>query len=95
MVLVHDNDLAQLDGIYDDTVSRTLHCPPIKLKFCLQSVESLQPDIFLGHLRSMQLKVHKVTLGPGEPMPVTADTFSPVTRIHVTKLPYLSAEALR
>ena len=26
---------------------------------------------------------------------VTADLFSPVTRVHVTKFPYLSAEALR
>ncbi len=69
MALVHDDDLTRIDGLDDDTqaVSGDLYCIPIVSIFsCLQSLEALQPDTVLCHLRSLKPKVHDVLLGPGE-----------------------------
>ena len=34
MALVHDDDLNQIDGLIDDTVSRDLYVTPIVFMFC-------------------------------------------------------------
>jgi hypothetical protein len=77
MVLVHDNDLAELHGIYDGTVSRSLYCTPIILLTYFpssQPIELLQPDAMLSHLRSAQLKIHEVPVGLGKRPPSTITT---------------------
>ena len=72
MALVHDDDLARLYGLCEDTVSGDLYCTPVISTFsCLQShVETLEPDALLRHLRSSgKPKVHDVPLGAGESCP--------------------------
>ncbi|KAH8987074.1 hypothetical protein EDB86DRAFT_2194074 [Lactarius hatsudake] len=49
LVLVHDNDLAGLHGIYDGTAS---------------PIESPQPDAMFSHLRGAELKIHEIPFGP-------------------------------
>ena len=66
MALVHDDDLAQIDGLGDDTVSGDLYCTPvISLFSCLQSLAILR------HLRSSagKPKVRNIPLGAGELLP--------------------------
>ena len=63
MVLIHDDDLAELHGIYGGTVSRSNY---INIFSSSQSIESLQPDAMLSHLRSAQLKIHEVPFGLGK-----------------------------
>ncbi len=83
MVLVHDNDLAKLHGIYDGTVSRSLYCTPIILTIfsCLQPIESLRPDAMLSRLRSAQLKIHEIPFGPGKPLSVLSQLLYSSRRI--------------
>ena len=51
MVLVHDDDLAELRGIYDDTVRKNSYFTLIFFFFLLQLIESLQPAaVMLSHL---------------------------------------------
>ena len=72
MALVHDDDLARIDGLGDDTVSGDLYCTPlISIFFCLQSLEAFESDTILRHLRSSagKPKVHDVLLRPGEFLP--------------------------
>jgi hypothetical protein len=69
MVLVHDDDLSQLDGIHDweDTVGRGLYCAAIVLTCSrFQTLESLQLDALLSHLRIAEPKIHNISFGPGE-----------------------------
>jgi hypothetical protein len=69
MVLVHDNDLVQIDGIHgsEDTVGRSLYCQPIVLTFsCLQPLESLQLDALLSHLRIAKPKTYSIPFFLGE-----------------------------
>ena len=68
MVLVHDDDLAQLHGIYDGTVSRSLCCTPI-MTFILSSsqpIESIQPDAMFGLLQRSRPKIHEVPFDLGK-----------------------------
>ena len=72
MALVHDDDLAQIDGLGDDTVSGDLFFTPVISIFSfLQSLETLEPDAILRHLRSSATKpkVRDVPLGAGELLP--------------------------
>jgi hypothetical protein len=73
MVLIHDDDLARIDGLGDDSVSKDLYCAPVKSIFSfLQSLEALEPDAVLRYLRSFAGKpfLHEVLLGAGELLPV-------------------------
>ena len=66
MALVHDDDLAGIDGLGDDTVSGDLYCTPVTSIFsCLQ--EALEPDAVLRYLQSYagKPKIHDVPLGTG------------------------------
>ena len=71
MVLVHDNDLAEVHGAYDGTVSRSLYCRPVTLTSfsSSQPIEHLQPDAMLSRLksklRSAELKIHEISFGLG------------------------------
>ena len=76
MALVHDDDLARIDGLGDDTVSGDLYCIPVIsifscLQLGLQSLEALEPNAILRLLRSSagKPKVHDVPLGAGELLP--------------------------
>ena len=72
MALVHDDDLARIDGLGDDTVSGDLYCTLVISKVsCLQSLKALEPDAILRHLRSSagKPKIHDVPLGAGELLP--------------------------
>ena len=69
MALIHDYDLARINVHGDNTVSDYLYCTPVISIFsCLQSLEALEPDAILLHLRSSagKPKVHDVPLGAGE-----------------------------
>lgn len=66
MVLVHDDDLVQLDGIRSagGTASQTLYrVLPWHLIFCIQTLKSLQLGALLSHLRKAILP------GTGELVP--------------------------
>ena len=86
MALVHDDDLARIDGLCDDTVSGDLYCLPVISTFsCLQLLEALEPDAILRHLRSSagKPKVHDVPLGVGELLPVHDPVYiSPLWNSH-------------
>jgi hypothetical protein len=74
MALVHDDDLALLDGLGYNTVSRSLYChgaPTISVFSCTQSREALQPDVELSYLRSSKPFIHEVLFGSGEFLPVS------------------------
>jgi hypothetical protein len=80
MALVHDDDLTllDLDGLDDDVVGGCLYFTPIVSIFAfLQSLEALQPDTVLHHLRlgSLKPKVHDVKFGPSEFLPVPISQF--------------------
>ena len=73
MAIVHDDDLALLDGLGYCTVSRSLYChgtPTISIFSCTQSREALQPEVELSYLRSSKPLIHEVLFGPGELLPV-------------------------
>ena len=67
MLLVHDDDLAELRGIYDSTVSSALdntlaihHCIDV---FLLKAPDALQSEAALGRIRSLKPTVHNVRIG--------------------------------
>jgi len=70
MVIVHDDDLALLDILGDDAVSRslwhTVTTPTVLIFSRLQLLEALQPDVMLSCLRSSKLVIHEVVLSSGE-----------------------------
>jgi hypothetical protein len=69
MVLVHDDDLAQLDVINSagGAVSKSLYCAPMVLICsCVQPLESLPLDALLSRLRSAKPKIHGIPLDTGE-----------------------------
>ena len=86
MALVHDDDLARIDGLCDDTVSGDLYCLPVISTFsCLQLLEALEPDAILRHLQSSagKPKVHDVPLGVGELLPAHDSVYiSPLWNSH-------------
>jgi hypothetical protein len=85
MVLVHDDDLAQLDGIQSagGPVSKSLYCVSMVLICsCVQPLESLPLDVLLSRLRSAKPKIHSIPLDTGE-LVVTSRAFR-----------FLTAEAL-
>ena len=87
MALVHDDDLAQIDGLGDDIVSGDLYRIPVMSIFsCLQSLETLEPDAILRHLQSSagKPKVHDVPFGVGESLPVQDPVYiSPLWNSHL------------
>jgi hypothetical protein len=73
MALIHDDDLTLfgLYGLGGDTVGGFLYFALIVLIFsCLQSLEALQPEIMLRHLRRVKPKVYDATFGPSELLPI-------------------------
>ena len=69
MVLVHDDDLAGLRGIYDGTVSRSLSFTLIisTLFSSLQPMESIELDaVMLSYLRRAQPKIHEALFDLGK-----------------------------
>ena len=70
MAIVHDDDLARLDLLGDDAVSRKLrpYDAPTVLMFSRrpQSLEALRPEIVLNCLRSSKLKIHEVVFNPSD-----------------------------
>jgi hypothetical protein len=62
MVLVHDDDLARLDGICDVTVCRssiynTHRCIDVSL------LQRLDADVTLSHIRSLKPTLHNARIG--------------------------------
>ena len=79
MFLVHDNDLVLLDGIHDSegAVSRSSYSTPslvFTFSFLQQSLESLQLDALLSHLRKAMPKIHQIPFDLGELL-ATSRTF--------------------
>lgn len=63
MVLVHDDDLTRLDGIYGNTVSRgSLHIE-IDISYFFQPPDTLHPDILSNRIRSLNPRVYKTRIG--------------------------------
>ena len=65
MVLVHDDDLTRLDGIYGNIVSRSsVHCT-IELMFFtfFQPSDTLQPDILSDHIRCLKPMIYNTQIG--------------------------------
>lgn len=69
MVLVHDDDLTRLDGIYGNTVSRgSLQCI-IEIdisswfSYFFQPPDTLHPDILSNRIRSLNPRVYKTRIG--------------------------------
>ena len=64
MVLVHDDALARLHGIYDSTVSRSSIQYTIVLTFSyFQPQDGLRSDVMLSHIRSLKPMVYNVQIG--------------------------------
>ena len=64
MVLVHDDDLARLDGFYDSTVSRSFIQYAIILMFSyFQPLDGLRSYAVLGHIRSLKPAIHNARIG--------------------------------
>jgi len=59
---VHDDDLAGIDGIFDGDVSEHLFEATLFL-LCFQSLESLRPNILMGHLRGSNRNIYQVEYG--------------------------------
>ena len=75
MALVHVDDLALLDGLSYDTVSRSVysHSSPtisISVFSFTQSRDGLQPDVELSCLRISKPLIHEVVFGSGKFLPV-------------------------
>lgn len=67
MVLVHDDDLAQLDGFGDDTVSRRLCSTRFYLIFSRpQSPDTLSSGEVATQLRHSKPEIREVLFHPGE-----------------------------
>ena len=64
MVLAHDDDLAMIDGLGHDTVSRLLNSSyVVPSRFSWQSLESLEPDVMMDLLRKSNIEIHKDSSG--------------------------------
>jgi hypothetical protein len=64
MVLVHDDDLAQLDGVCDSIVGRSSIQYAVVLNFSyFQPLDSLQSSVTLGHMRSLRPTAHITRIG--------------------------------
>jgi hypothetical protein len=66
MVLVHDDDLAPLHGIYDNAVRQVPSDTCIYVFFLLkilQPLDCLQSDVVLSHIRSIKPTVHCAQIG--------------------------------
>jgi hypothetical protein len=64
MVLAHDDDLATIDGLGHDTVSRLFELQSyFPLMFIWQSLETLEPDVMMDILRKSNIEIHKVLCG--------------------------------
>ena len=67
MAIVHDDDLARLDLLGDNEVSRSLGRMVHRLIFSRpQSLKALQPEIVLNLLRRSELAIHEVMFDSGE-----------------------------
>ena len=64
MALVHDDDLARLDRIYNSTVSRSFIQYAIVLMFShFQPLDGLRSYTVLGHIRSLKPAIHNARIG--------------------------------
>ena len=79
MVLVHDDDLAQISGTYDSNVNkhRSINFSPCSH---LQSLETLQPDIVENCLQGSNAGIH-------------TDLYR--KRLHLSRLLLFSQEGIR
>ena len=64
MVLIHDDDLAQLGGIYESTVGRCFKEETVVLMYSyFQQLDSIQSNVMLSHIRSPKLTVYNSRIG--------------------------------
>jgi hypothetical protein len=64
MVLVHDDDLARLDGVCDTIVGRSSIQYAVVLMFSyFQPLDSLQSSVMLRHMRGLRPTAHVARIG--------------------------------
>ena len=64
MVLVHDDDLARLDGICESLVGRGFIQYAVVLMFSyFQLMDGLQSDLLSSHIRSLKPTVNNARIG--------------------------------